>query len=88
MRGESKKKQLLPVIIWATGTISKSFRKYPGNVPGKQEIKQLQKTAIPGTANTAESAYVEAQNVFNMRNSITYSTNHKYTTAATLHPRK
>ena len=58
MRGESKNKKVLPVIIWANGTISKSFTKYPGNVPGKQEIKLLQKTAILGTANTVESVNV------------------------------
>jgi hypothetical protein len=34
----------------ATGTISKSFRKYSSNIPGKHEIKELQKTAILGTA--------------------------------------
>ena len=36
--------------IWATGTISKSFRKYVSNIPGKHEVKELQKTAILGTA--------------------------------------
>jgi hypothetical protein len=38
------------IIIGATGTISKSFRKYLSNVPGKHEVKELQKTAILGTA--------------------------------------
>ena len=33
-----------------TGTISKSFRKYVSNIPGKHEVKELQKTAILGTA--------------------------------------
>jgi hypothetical protein len=41
---------VIPVIIGATGTISKLFRKYLSNVPGKHEIKELQKTAILGTA--------------------------------------
>jgi hypothetical protein len=36
----------------ATGTISKSFRKYLSNVPGIHEVKELQKTAILGTAHT------------------------------------
>jgi hypothetical protein len=40
------------VIILATGTISKSFRKYLSSVPGKHDIKELQKTAILGTAHT------------------------------------
>jgi hypothetical protein len=37
-------------MLWATGTISKPFRKYLSNKPGKHEIKELQKTAILGTA--------------------------------------
>jgi hypothetical protein len=30
--------------------ISKSFRKYMSNIPGNHEVKELQKTAILGTA--------------------------------------
>ena len=44
------KTNVIPVIIGATGTISKSFRKYVSNIPGKHEVKELQKTAILGTA--------------------------------------
>jgi len=40
----------IPVIIGATGTISKSFRKYVSNKAGKHEDKELQKTAILDTA--------------------------------------
>jgi hypothetical protein len=36
-------------IIGATGTISKSFRKYVSSIPGNQEFRELQKTAIFGT---------------------------------------
>jgi len=43
------KTKVIPVIIGATGTISKSFRKYVNNIPGKHEVKKLQKTAILGT---------------------------------------
>jgi hypothetical protein len=46
------KTNVIPVIIGAAGTISKSFRKYLSNVPGIHEIKELQKTAILGTAHT------------------------------------
>jgi hypothetical protein len=42
--------KVIPVIIGATGTISKSFRKYVSNIPGNHEVKELQKTAILGTA--------------------------------------
>ena len=44
------KTKVIPVIIGATGTISKSFRKYVSNIPGKHEVKELQKTATLGTA--------------------------------------
>ena len=44
------KTKVISVIIGATGTISKSFRKYVSNIPGKHEVKELQKIAILGTA--------------------------------------
>jgi hypothetical protein len=44
------KTNVIPVIRGTTGTISKSIRKYLSNVPGIHEIKELQKTAILGTA--------------------------------------
>jgi hypothetical protein len=44
------KPKVIPVIIGATGTISKSFRKYMSNIPGNDEVKELQTTAILGTA--------------------------------------
>ena len=44
------KTKVMPVITGATGTISESFRKYVSIIPGKYEVKELQKTAILGTA--------------------------------------
>ena len=44
------KTKVIPVIIAATETISKSFRKYVSNIPGNHQVKELQKTAILGTA--------------------------------------
>ena len=44
------KTEVKPVLTGATGTISKSFRKNPSNIPGKHEIKELQKISILGTA--------------------------------------
>ena len=44
------KTSVIPVIIRATGTISKSFRKYVSDIPGNHYIKELQKTAMLGTA--------------------------------------
>jgi hypothetical protein len=46
----SVKTRTIPVIIGATGTISKSFRKYVSIIPGNHKVKELQKTAISGTA--------------------------------------
>ena len=40
------KTKLRPVIIWATGTISKSVRQYPSNVLKKHDVKELQQTAV------------------------------------------
>jgi hypothetical protein len=42
--------RVIPIIIGAIWTISESLTKYLSNIPGKHEIKELQKTAIPGTA--------------------------------------
>jgi hypothetical protein len=42
--------EVIPVIIGATGTISKSFRKYVSNIAGNHAVKELEKTAILGTA--------------------------------------
>jgi hypothetical protein len=43
------KTNVIPVIIEATGTISKLFRKHLSNIRGKHEINELQKTVILGT---------------------------------------
>jgi hypothetical protein len=40
------KNKVIPAITGATGTISRSFRKYVSNIPGNHEVK----TAILGTA--------------------------------------
>jgi exo-beta-1,3-glucanase (GH17 family) len=44
------KTKVTPVVVGATGTISKSLRQYLSNIPGKHNIKKLQTTAILGTA--------------------------------------
>jgi hypothetical protein len=44
------KTRVIPVIIGATGTNSKSFRKYVNTIPGNNDVKELQKSAILGTA--------------------------------------
>jgi hypothetical protein len=41
---------VIPVIIGTTETMSKSLKKYLSSILEKHEIKELQKTAIWGTA--------------------------------------
>jgi hypothetical protein len=46
------KTRVIPVIIGATGTVSKSFRKHVSNIPGHHDVKELQNTSILSTAHT------------------------------------
>jgi len=41
---------ILPVIIGATGILTRSLKKNVETIPGKHSIDSLQKTAIPGTS--------------------------------------
>ena len=78
--------KVISVIIRATGTISESLRQYLSNVPGKNEIKELQKNNNIGhCTRTVESNNVKVQNTFHVRNNITRSTNCKYRAVATLY---
>jgi hypothetical protein len=67
------KAKVIPVIIGATGTISKSFRKYVSNIPKNHEVKKLKKTAILDTAHiprkwgngvNAETSDIRAMNSY------------------------
>ena len=55
----------IPVIIGVTRTISKSFRKYISNIPGNHEVKELQKTAILGTAHILRKVLTHKYNSAN-----------------------
>jgi hypothetical protein len=80
------KTKVISVIIWANGTISKSLRQYLSNIPGKHEIKELQKNSRIGRCtHTTESDNVKVQKIFHGRNNIACSTDCKYRTAATLY---
>jgi hypothetical protein len=59
------KTKVIPVIIGATGTISKSFRKYVINIPGNYEDKELQKTATLGTAHILRKVLTKRYNGVN-----------------------
>jgi hypothetical protein len=80
------KAKVISVTTGATGTISKSLRLHMNNIRRKHEIKELQTTAVLGTAHahgrtrmhahthTMESANVKVQNTFHGRNNTTRST--------------
>jgi len=82
---ESKNKGNKTVIIGATGTISKSFRKYVSNIPGKHEVKELQKTAILGTAHVLRKVLMYKYNRFNTETNDISTMNINNRIAATLY---
>jgi uncharacterized membrane protein len=47
---------IIIIIIGATVTVSKSFRKYASSITGNQEVRELQKTFILGTAHILRKA--------------------------------
>jgi hypothetical protein len=44
------KAKIIPAVIGATETISRSLRHYLSNIAGKHKIKELQETAILDTS--------------------------------------
>jgi len=79
------KTKMIPVIIIATGTISKSFRKYVSNISGKHEVKELQKTAILGTAHTLRKVLMQKYNRFDTETNDIITMNSNNRIAATLY---
>jgi hypothetical protein len=68
------KTRVIHVITGATGTITKSFRKYLGNIPGRYEIKELQNSHIVYSTHTSQSTNVKAQNVYRRKEHYLYHT--------------
>jgi len=79
------KTKVIPVIIGAIGTISKSFRKYVSNIPGKHEVKELQKTAILYTAHILRKLIMQKCNRFNTETDDISTMNSNNRIAATLY---
>jgi len=79
------KTKVTPVILGATGTISKSFRKYVSNIPGKHEVKELQKTATLGTAHILRKVLMYKYNRFNSETNDISTMNSNNRIAATLY---
>jgi hypothetical protein len=76
---------MIPVIIRATGTISKSFRKYVKLIPGKHEVKELQKTAILGTAHILRKVLTSNYNRVKAGSSVIGTINSNNRIAATMY---
>ena len=74
----------IPVITGAAGAISKSFRKYPIGVLGKH-VRELEETAILGTAHLPWEVLISKYTTFNMGNNITCRIYCNYRIPATLH---
>jgi hypothetical protein len=55
--------EMVPVLTGANGTISQSFRKYLSNIPGKQDIKELQKKPYWALNTYCGNANVKGQNI-------------------------
>ena len=76
---------MIKVIIGATGTISKSFRKYVSNIRRKYEVKELQKTAILGTAHILRKVLILKYNRYNTETNDISTMNSNNRIAATLY---
>jgi hypothetical protein len=76
---------VISAITEATGTISKSFRKYPSNVLGKHESKEMQKPATLGTAHILRKVLTQKFKTFNVGNNVTCSINCNCRIAATIY---
>jgi hypothetical protein len=79
------KTNVIPVKVGATGTISKSLRIYLSNIPGKNKSKELQKTAILGTAHVLRKVLMLKCNRFNIGNSVVCTKNSNYRITETLY---
>jgi hypothetical protein len=49
---------IIIIIIIIIITISKSFRKYVSTIPGNHDVRELQKTAILGTAHILRKVFM------------------------------
>ena len=76
---------IITIIIIINATTSKSLTQYLSNTPGKNEIKELQKTAIFGTAHILREALMPKYKKVILGNNIACSTNCRYRIAATLY---
>ena len=58
------KTKVIPVIKGATGTISKTFRKYVSNIPGNHEDKELKKQPYWALHTYSESTNLKVRTIY------------------------
>jgi hypothetical protein len=75
--------KVIPVIIGASATISKSLTKYVSNIPGNHEVKELHKTAMSGTAHILRKVLTYTYNGVNAGTSDMSTINSNTRVAAT-----
>jgi hypothetical protein len=75
----------MTAIIWVTETMSQSFKIYLSNTPGKQGLKELEKTATLGKVYILRNVLMQKHKTLNMGNNITCTINGKCRIAATLY---
>jgi hypothetical protein len=63
--------KVIPVITGATGTISKSHRKYLSDIPRKLKLRNYKKTAILGTAYVLRERLMLNYKTVHKRNNMT-----------------
>jgi hypothetical protein len=79
------KTRVIPVIFGATGTILKSFRQYVSIISGNHDVRELQKTAILGTAHILWKVLMYKYIRVNTRTSDMGAINNSERIAATLY---
>jgi hypothetical protein len=77
------KAKVIPLVIAANGTISKSLRQCLSKYQESTKLRDYKKSHIGHCTHTTESANVIIQNIFQGQNNITCSTNCESRTAGT-----
>jgi hypothetical protein len=81
----SVKTKLIPLIIGATGSTSQSFRKYLRSIQGKHEVREIQQSAVLGTAHVLQKVLMEKCKILSWQRALhAWIINCNYIIAATL----
>ena len=79
---------MITAVICTNRAISKSFTQYLSNIPGMHKTKEVQKTAILGTANLLWKELMKKYKISNKAYKIISTINCNYRIATTLYTLK